>query len=473
MTGTFAMFNARPLFRGRSVVFFATCLLVGATVEGQSNFAAPRGPLARLVRTPDDGSGAPPFALADQAGNIQRYVEPVPGIELEPYVNQVVTVRHDTGPTLLASQLELPQLGLYPMVGDGYRRSNPGPRVANASGVSTGYAVRQAEFVDNDDSTVELIEDGQPMLSGPVVSEGAIPPGAIYPDGTPVYPGQMAPGMPMMDPNMMYGPPMQMGSPMVEAYPSDYGMYTGEVASGPGMGFIQPFGQGAQRPHLYAELDINFLRAHVSETTFGKLSEKYEFSPRFVVGFSDVGGLSGRVRYWTYGRGTNSLDEEGVHIEFDVFDFEATHLIEGKRSQVELAAGLRTANIEFKTEDEEFGNVRYGSDLIGLTMAADGWTPIYKCQAGCIGWVYGGRLSILAGDWGGEDGAPLAARTQDDNTVVHELYVGLAATRCCRGVDLNAALAFEMQNWHSDVLSDATGDSIGFVGPGVRIGADF
>jgi len=467
------MFNARPLIRGRSVIFFATCLLVGAAAEGQSNFAAPRGPLARLVRTPEDGSGLPPFALADQAGNIQRYVEPVPGIDLEPFVNQVVTVRHDTGSTLLASQLELPQQGLYPMVGDGYRPSNMGVRVVNASGAPTGYAVRQAEFVDSDDSTVELIEDGQPLPSGPVVSEGGMPPGAIYPDGTPVYPEPMAAGMPMMDPNAMYGPPMQMGAPMVEAYPTDYGMYTGEAV--PGMGFIQPFGQGGQqRPHLYAEMDINFLRAHVSETAFGKLSEKYEFSPRFVLGFSDVGGLSGRVRYWTYGRGTSSLDEGNVHIEFDVFDVEATHLIEGKRSQVELAAGLRTANIEFKTTDEESGDeVRFGSDLIGLTMAADGWTPICKCQAGCIGWVYGGRLSILAGDWGGEEGAPLAARSQDDNTVVDELYVGLAVTRCCRGIDLNAAIDFEMQNWHSDVLSDATGDSIGFIGPGVRIGAEF
>src|SRR5690349_12482364 len=35
----------------------------------------PRGaPLARLVENPDQTDGAPPFALTDQTGTIQRYV---------------------------------------------------------------------------------------------------------------------------------------------------------------------------------------------------------------------------------------------------------------------------------------------------------------------------------------------------------------------------------------------------------------
>jgi hypothetical protein len=67
-----------------------------------------RRPLARLVRNPNTSDGSPPYALTDQAGTIQRYVEPVPGIDLESYVGYAVIVRHDTGRTLLASQLELP-----------------------------------------------------------------------------------------------------------------------------------------------------------------------------------------------------------------------------------------------------------------------------------------------------------------------------------------------------------------------------
>ena len=108
-------------------------------------------------------------------------------------------------------------------------------------------------------------------------------------------------------------------------------------------------------------------------------------------------------------------------------------------------------------------------------MAADGWTPLFSCSQGCVGWVYGGRLSILAGDWGGDaDHNILTERVRDDNVIVHELYAGLGFTRCCRNIDLNARLGFEMQNWHSDVLSEAADDgSIGFVGPGVEIGAQF
>ena len=65
-------------------------------------------PLARLVRNPEDSGTGPKYALADQAGNIQRLVEPVPGIDLEPYVGYAVKVKHDTGRTLLATQLALP-----------------------------------------------------------------------------------------------------------------------------------------------------------------------------------------------------------------------------------------------------------------------------------------------------------------------------------------------------------------------------
>ena len=54
-----------------------------------------------------------PFALTDQSGVIRRYVEPVPGVDLSSFVDNVVVVRHDTGRTLLASQLELPSQPLY------------------------------------------------------------------------------------------------------------------------------------------------------------------------------------------------------------------------------------------------------------------------------------------------------------------------------------------------------------------------
>lgn len=67
---------------------------------------------ALLVRNPDTGDGKAEFALADQYGRIQRYIEPSPGIDLSAYVGERVGVRSDTGLTLLASQLSLPAIGV-------------------------------------------------------------------------------------------------------------------------------------------------------------------------------------------------------------------------------------------------------------------------------------------------------------------------------------------------------------------------
>lgn len=65
---------------------------------------------ARLARNPKADDGNPPYVLIDRYGGIQRYVEPTPTVDLDRYLGQTITVRRDTGHTLLASQLELPKL---------------------------------------------------------------------------------------------------------------------------------------------------------------------------------------------------------------------------------------------------------------------------------------------------------------------------------------------------------------------------
>jgi hypothetical protein len=429
-----------------------------------------RGPLARLVRNPDQSGSLPPYALTDQTGAIQRYVEPVPGIDLDAYVNQIVTVRHDTGQTLLASQLDFPSPGLMPLVSD-YGQGG-------LSQPPYDRSVRQVQHVDRDDTTVELIEEGESVPNGAMhVPQGAMPQ-TVYPDGSyPMFPGEMSPGMPMYaDPsygNAVYCDPMYCGqqgmAPYVGPYPGAYG------AEYPNADFIQPHAQAAQavqeRAHIYADVEINFLRAHLMEEGFGKLSEKYEFSPRIILGFTDIGGLNGRVRYWTYGRQTDVLDDGNVRLEFDVFDFEATHHFTGRRSIVVLAGGVRFAQINLDDQDED----EAGTDLLGLTVAADGFTPFLTFNGGSVGWAYGGRLSLLGGDWGGDDDNDfINERHRDDNVVAHELYAGIECSHCYRSCNIHARLAFEMQNWHSDVISDSTDiDTIALVGPGLQIGAEF
>ncbi|QDU57687.1 BBP7 family outer membrane beta-barrel protein [Aeoliella mucimassa] len=65
---------------------------------------------AILIRNPNTSDGTPEFALADQYGTVQRYVEQNGGIDLQSYVGERVAVRSDTGDTLLATQLLLPSM---------------------------------------------------------------------------------------------------------------------------------------------------------------------------------------------------------------------------------------------------------------------------------------------------------------------------------------------------------------------------
>lgn len=72
----------------------------------------PLGKTAWLEVNPITDNGESPYVLVDQQGRRQRYVEPVPSVELTAYLGQQVGVVHDTGRTLLASQLDLPSLEL-------------------------------------------------------------------------------------------------------------------------------------------------------------------------------------------------------------------------------------------------------------------------------------------------------------------------------------------------------------------------
>ena len=121
------------------------------------------------------------IALADNVGTIQRYVEPVPGVDLEPYMGTVVRVRHDTGRTLLASQLELPAAPLRPLVeplnGDDVHRAEANltePVKIIAAPMKQAADIRPAEYVDHDDASVQLLADAEEML--PDGGATAVPP---------------------------------------------------------------------------------------------------------------------------------------------------------------------------------------------------------------------------------------------------------------------------------------------------------
>jgi hypothetical protein len=247
---------------------------------------------------------------------------------------------------------------------------------------------------------------------------------------------------------------------------SDGFQETWEYVPGYGEAFPMAGTQNAPTTRLFADVEFNFFRAHLVDTVLGKLSEKYEFSPRVTLGFRDTGKLDGRARYWSYDRGTRALAGGRVNVEFDVLDLEGIHLFLGRRSELQLASGLRLAAIDL-TE----GGTTAGVNLLGVTFAADGRTCMCSFHDGLFTWVYGGRLSILGGDWGGESGnAFVTDLTQDDNVIVHEVHAGIDYAFCHGDFELHGRLGFELQNWHSDALAQ---NSIGIIGPSFLIGAEF
>jgi len=219
----------------------------------------------------------------------------------------------------------------------------------------------------------------------------------------------------------------------------------------------------------YGQVELMFLRPHLAEYSAGKLSEKYELAPRFVVGYESAGGVGARARYWTYGRTSAILNEDAdIRFEFDVLDIEATSRFRTKRSELVLGGGFRFATVDINLDGESVSN-----NMPGLTFAADART--YICGDCKREWsaVYGGRFSLLGGDWdGSEDG--LIEPVRDDNVVTQELYAGVEYVERFGTCNVFTRLVFEMQNWHSDALAQSAGaDSIGLVGPGIHAGATF
>jgi hypothetical protein len=459
--------------------------------------SAPRGPLARLVRNPNSVDGLPPYALADQSGRIQRFVEPTPDVDLESHVDRVVVVRHDTGRTLLASQLELPPLPLHPMLGAAHHVGDlHGSGMGRDMGTQALGAIQPAHFADDDDDTVQLLPNDEELPGGSTTpgddpsSMQNVPENWSRrgPTNEPLHGKSSISSMPLdaaygrlelIDPNTgMMGcnacpqceglppgadPPCE-GCPHCAGpnFPPEYGPPPG---FGPG---FRPMPQPYCR--WYADVELNFIRTHLSDFVFGKLSEKYELSPRVIVGFKDAALLDGRVRYWHYGQDTPVLGDSAVNVELDVLDIEATHRFNGKALQVLLGGGLRVAGIDIMQD-----GAGAGADLLGMTFFIDGRAPLWSLADGRFSWIYGGRLSILGGDWGGDPSSLLVGGLiQDDNVVVHELHTGLDYAFRYEDVDFHIKAGFEMQNWHSDALSQNAGvDSLGFLGPGIQIGAAF
>ena len=161
----------------------------------------------------------------------------MPGIDLTPHIGEVVVVRHDTGPTLLASQLELPNQPLYPMVGErGAGRFNDGPSYTRPRRSPYGGGIEQAAYVDNDDASVQLLPEEMPLPGHSSHAGGHVAPLPMMNAGAPGYPDQMmmpGPGGPGC--NSQYCDPVYVDPYGMQPYPgqmmSPYPQYGGNPIS--------------------------------------------------------------------------------------------------------------------------------------------------------------------------------------------------------------------------------------------------
>ena len=104
------------------------------------------GPLARLIANPDQTDGAPPFRSRTRAERFSDDVDQWTGSTCRATSGKSGRQSHDTGNTLLASQLELPPAPLRPMVSnpDENRYAMRGGAVAPGS--SNEWPIRVVPF---------------------------------------------------------------------------------------------------------------------------------------------------------------------------------------------------------------------------------------------------------------------------------------------------------------------------------------
>jgi hypothetical protein len=217
----------------------------------------------------------------------------------------------------------------------------------------------------------------------------------------------------------------------------------------------------------YTEAQIMWLRAHVMEHAVGKLSEQYQFSPRLVIGYEDAQGIGGRVRYWHYDQSTDNLTDPALPIRFelDLVDIEGTARFGTDRAELVVSGGFRWTDARITLADAPMS-----ADMPGITFAAD--LRVILCHERSWEWasVAGARYSLLGGDWEGAANGFLDPN-HDDNVAINEFYGGFEYIQHHKGYDAFARIAFEVQNWQSDVASQTAGaDSINFMGPGVHLG---
>ncbi|MEM9185600.1 MAG: hypothetical protein AAGB00_03805 [Planctomycetota bacterium] len=384
---------------------------------------AGRGVQAVLVRNPSPKDGAPPYGLADQHGVMQRLVEPTPGVDLSRYVGYIVEVKHDTGGTLLASQLLLPA-DLDKLVGpiDSTPRLPPGGVVA---------AAFQAEPLPDPIVLEEVI--GEPVGGAPATL------GLQFPST--VLPTEAGPApTPVATPCVSCGSVIGGGCPRCSA---GSGLFGGFGVGGLGLGG-GGVGNWLATHSLDASIEALWLQAHDSQGVNG--GNRFSTGSRFELGLNGHQGYRIAARYFEY---NTTLTAGPLNVE--TLDLELQRRFPlGGRGQWGLGGGVRWA------EYSEAGGQNY-TDTIGPLIGAYARFPAF----GRVDGIAHLRQSFQFGD---------NSAGQNGTFGVTEFQAGLERRRN-RGIGQTVLRGFfEAQNWTGAGGPAGSSADRGLVGVGVGIG---
>lgn len=402
---------------------------------------SPSGEAAKLVRNPASEAGAPPFALEDPAGRVVRLVEPTPGVALADFVGQKVRIRHDTGRTLLASQLDLPISATQPL------------RVAQLPTADSDKSV-----LKNSNGTNGVEPLPEPNVPEPIVLEEIAPElGA----------GEILP----LPSNSQSVEPSELQFPSLLAPTESCPHCQAEGALAPAPrpavrgGAAKPCARcRSGRVHsplncptcsrgnagLDFSADLLFLRAH--ETTAADSGSGYDTATRWEIGYSGAWRQRLGLRYFEYGTNTRL----GGLIDVETLDLEYQQSYPlGCCGEWSLSGGLRWTEYDERTNNFAFGYSNSIGPLLGLSLR----TPATRWADGFVN---------LRQSWQFGEPYRRGASVGRGTFSISELQVGLEHRRKMQIGDGFVRGTFETQYWNG-IHTGGTGD-LGLVGFGIGVG---
>lgn len=405
-----------------------------AALPGDVNASATEAkPMAILIRNPAAKAGAPPYALADDHGVVQRLVEPSPGITLEPHLGSIIRVRHDTGGTLLASQLDLQTKGL----------PAPSDRISLAK--FRRSPIRTAQSLDAlpPSTSPTGSSTGGELLPEPIVLEEVVG----EPDG-PILNGLQYPYSVSAGPAATAAPASS--TPCAQCG-SGVGGNCPHCALHAGIGLPSI---GGLLSDIDASVDLLWLRAHDSAGLSG--GSDFESGSRWELGINGPQRHRLALRYFEYDSplAIGRLDMETIDIEFQ------RHISLGNRAEWAIGGGFRWAEYdEALTINASPAGVSY-SDTIGPMIGIYGRMPAFGRVDGTV---------LLRQSWQFGDSSVGGGAGTFGNFGVTEFQFGLERRRQTRIGQTTVRGVLEAQNWSGAANAPQSSDR-GLIGLGFGIG---